>query len=139
MKKVFSITFTLLMSVALIHFSVSVHYCGGKEVASLLSLSGKTISCGMTEHAKIPVSTGTFFNSECCSDIVNFYATGTNFYPSFHSINKVYFTLSEVFTGPNSESFQNYDNLKIAYSGFRPPGSPAFNSRTLPLNCTFRI
>jgi len=34
---------------AILHLSVATHYCGGKIVASQISLSGKLASCGMED------------------------------------------------------------------------------------------
>ncbi|MFA5820079.1 MAG: hypothetical protein WC854_12480, partial [Bacteroidales bacterium] len=82
MKKGFSILLIPLILTAMLHLSVATHYCGGKEVASKLSLTGKLANCGMEGSKKeLPLS-GTNFTKHCCDDVVTFCGTDSNYTPS---------------------------------------------------------
>ena len=139
MKKVISISLSIIMTVAVIHFSVAKHYCGGKEVASILSLSGKTASCGMADPQENLPATGTYIYEDCCKNVVAFFGIGTNYFPSFYSINPVNTNLSQLFSTP--VDFSNYKFIipGILHSDNSPPGAYFSNIVDLPFICTFRI
>lgn len=83
-KKVLSISTTILILTAMLHISVATHYCGGMMASSKVSLSGKLASCGMeNKDIQVPVS-GTMISSLCCENVVRFYGVSGNYFPSFN-------------------------------------------------------
>jgi hypothetical protein len=84
MKKVTSILLVLLMMAAILHISVATHYCGGKDVASKISLTGKLANCGMEGSGNSVPPAGLNFDKHCCDDVVAFCRTDNNYQPSFN-------------------------------------------------------
>jgi len=68
MKKAFAIGFTLAVLLAGLHISVSTHFCGGEIAASLVSLSGRTASCGMEGDEESCPLPWHHITNNCCDD-----------------------------------------------------------------------
>jgi hypothetical protein len=139
MKKVISIFISLLTIVAMIHISVAMHYCEGKEVATTISLSGKLASCGMTcSEEEIPLQ-GTNFTNHCCDDIVTFCGISTNYLPTYSFIPESFQYNFQVLAIPVELSAKSETEFNSIYSNVSPPG--AFMSTNVDLSniCVFRI
>jgi hypothetical protein len=139
MKKVFFIALSLLMMVAMIHISVATHYCGGKEVASIVSLTGKIADCGMgIEDTQLPVS-GTYLGKHCCENIVLFYSIDSNYTPSFNVFSGSYQTNFQTLSIPLELSISSVTLLKALYGNVGPPGALMSSNVDLSDICVFRI
>jgi hypothetical protein len=139
MKKSVSIAMVLLILTAMLNFSVATHYCGGKVVASKVSLAGKLANCGMEgSEKKLPLS-GTNFSNYCCDDIVTSCGTGSNYTPSFSIVQDSYQYNFNIFSVPTGASVHSLTVLRSLYTSTRPPG--ALMSTNVDLNdiCVFRI
>jgi hypothetical protein len=139
-KKVFSISLSLLMMAAMFHFIVAVHYCGGKVASSTVSLSGKLATCGMAEcsEKEFPLS-GTNFTKHCCDDIVTFCGIDSNYIPSFSFVAESYQYNFQVFRIPTGSPDFSLAVVKSLYTNISP--SEALMSTSVDLSdiCTFRI
>jgi hypothetical protein len=139
MKKAFSISLSIIMVAAVLHFAVAIHYCGGKEVASTISLSGKTASCGMENHKNDLPLTGTYLYSNCCKDEVIFYGIDNNWAPSFSVTIVPNQILSQIFNIPAELSNRPNESLKLINSSVNPPGVLMSTNVDLSYICNFRI
>src|SRR5512133_1259996 len=100
MKKVISISLTLLMLVALLHFSVATHYCMGKIAASKISLSGDLATCGMENDDNMLPLKGTYFTSHCCDNVLVFCGINSTYFPSFTFVPESFNNDFQVFNVP---------------------------------------
>ena len=139
MKKIFSISLTLLMLVTILHFSVAIHYCQGKEFASKLSLTGKLASCGMEDNEKTLPLTGTHFVKHCCDNVVTYIGRDNNYFPSYTFIPESVQYSFQSFALPSGYS-SNYSACLIhSYTNESPPGTLMSNDVDLTDICVFRI
>lgn len=139
MKKFFSISLSLLMLAAMLHFTVATHYCGGKEVAMKVSLTGKLADCGMEgTEKKLPLP-GTNFTKHCCDDVVAFCGIGSNYLPSFLVIPDSYQYNFQILSIPAGYSFHSIAVLKPLYTNVSPPGAFISTNVDLSCICVFRI
>ncbi len=139
MKKVFSIFLSLIMLVAVFHFSVATHYCGGIEVASKVSLTGKLAECGMeNQKNEVPLS-GTNFNRHCCDNYINYCGIYTNYTPAFSFVPETYHNISRIFEIPLIFSVHSRVDLIPILTDTSPPWT--FGSTDVDLSgiCVLRI
>lgn len=139
MKKVISISLTFLMLIALLHFSIATHYCGGMVAASKISLSGKLATCGMEVAEKDSPKTGSHFNKHCCDNGLVFCGIISNYFPSFSSVPESYQTYLQVFSAPVDISIISSGYLKSIHTNISPPGIFISNSVDLSGICILRI
>lgn len=139
MKKLLSISLSLLMVAALLHISVAMHFCEGKEVATTISLSGKLASCGMTcSEEEFPLP-GTNFTKQCCDDIVTFCGISTNYSPSYSFIPETFQYNFQVLAIPVESSVKSQIDNNSFYSNVSPPGALMSTNVDLSNICVFRI
>jgi hypothetical protein len=139
MKKVFSISVSLLMMVALLHISVAIHYCEGKEVAKSVSLSGKLASCGMTcPGDEVPLQ-GTYFTSHCCEDLVIFCGMSSDYSPTYSFVPESYQHNFQVLAIPLKISAKSQTDQNLLYTNVSPPGALMSTAVDLSNICVFRI
>lgn len=139
MKRVFSISLSLLMLAAMLHLSVATHYCGGKEVASKVSLTGKLAGCGMEGSKKeLPLS-GTNFTKHCCDDVVTFCGIDNNYEPLFSFVPESYQCNFQVLALPIGLSVNSNPDLIPLYTNVSPPGALRSTNVDLSDICVFRI
>jgi hypothetical protein len=139
MKKVFSISLTLLMLTAILHFSVATHYCCGIEVATKVSISGKLAGCGMeAPESEIPLQC-TYFSGHCCVDTVNIYGVGSYYTPAYSCVPESYQFNFKVLALPAELSCKSQIDFNPFYTKVSPPG--AWRSTNVDLSdiCVFRI
>lgn len=127
------------MLVAVFHFSVATHYCGGIEVASKVSLTGKLADCGM-ENPKheVPLS-GTSLNKHCCDNYIHYCGIYTNYVTEFSFVPETYHNISQIFVIPLKYSFGSRLDLISLLTDTSPPWT--FRSTDVDLSgiCVFRI
>jgi hypothetical protein len=139
MKKVISISLTILMLIALLHFSVATHYCMGKIAATKISLSGELATCGMESDENIQPQTGTHFTSHCCDNVLVYCGINVNYFPSFSIVPESCNSNFQVFNIPASFKICSISTFKSINTGVRPPGISASSNVDLRAICVFRI
>ena len=139
MKKGISISLVFLMLTAMLHLTVATHFCGGKEAASTVSLSGKLATCGMECSEKELPLPGTNFTKHCCDDIVTFCGIDSNYTPSFSFVPEFYKYNFQVFSIPTVSPFYSIAVLKSLYTNVSPPEALMSTSVDLSDICIFRI
>jgi hypothetical protein len=127
------------MVAALLHISVAMHYCEGKEVATIVSLSGKLASCGMTcSEEEIPLQ-GTNFTKHCCDDIVTFCGISNIYSPTYSFIPESFQYNFQVLAIPVELSAKSETEFNPIYSNVSPPGALMSTNVDLSNICVFRI
>jgi len=139
MKKVVSISLTLLMLIALLHLSIATHYCGGLEESSKLSFSGKLASCGMEdENSNIPL-TGVNISRHCCENTLVFFGVNGNYFPYQYSTPESFQDNFQVLALADELELHSLISVKTLLSNTSPPGEYFSNKVSLTEICTFRI
>ena len=140
MKKGISISLVFLMVTAMLHLTVAIHFCGGKEAASTVSLSGKLATCGMAEcsEKELPLS-GTNLTKHCCDDVVTFCGIDGYYTPSFSFVPESYQYNFQVFSIPTGSPVYSIAVLKSLYINVSPPWTLMSTSVDLSDICIFRI
>ncbi len=139
MKKVFSISLIVLLIATMLHLSVATHYCGGIEVASKVSLTGKLAHCDMQcSEMELPLP-GTNFTKQCCYDVVTFCGIDSNYTPSFTFLPESYQGNFHVFAIPTALSVNSYISLIPSYTNVCPSGALMSTEVDLSSICVFRI
>lgn len=139
MKKGFPIFLSIFMLAAILHLSVATHYCGGKEVASVISFSGKLASCDMEcSEMHLPLI-GTNFSKHCCVDVRIFFGIDNNYTPSFSFVPESYQCNSQVFTLNHGLPVSSYTDLFSFSTNVSPPGALTSTYVDLSEICVFRI
>lgn len=139
MKKLFSISLSLLMVAAMLHISVATHYCEGKEVATKVSLYGKLASCGMTcSEDEMPLR-GTYFTNHCCEDIITYSGISSNYSPTYSFVPESYQYNFQVLAIPVELSAKAQTDQNLLYTSVSPPGVLMSTKVDLSNICVFRI
>ena len=139
MKKAVSISLTLLMLIAVLHFSIATHYCGGYVAASKISLSGKLATCGMEDGDFDMPQTGTSYHTHCCDNVLTYFGINNNYFPSFTFIPESYNNDFQVFSIPISLAINSISSFKIINTIVNPPGDSDIKSVDLSAICIYRI
>lgn len=127
------------MLIAMLHLSVAMHYCGGKEIASKVSLTGKLANCGMEASEKeLPLS-GTNFTKHCCDDGVTFCGIDSNYTPSFSVVPASYQYNFQIFGIPAGYPVYSIAVIKSLYTNVSPHGALMSTNVDLSYICVFRI
>jgi hypothetical protein len=127
------------MVAAMLHISVAMHYCGGKEVATTVSLTGKLASCDMTcSKEEIPLQ-GTNFTNHCCDDIVTFCGISTNYSPTYSFIPESFQYNFQVLAIPVELTAKSQTDQNLLYTSVSPPGALMSTNVDLSNICVFRI
>ena len=108
----------------MLHFSVARHYCGGKYIATKISLSGDLASCGMEDtEGNCPYDhTGDRIDSHCCDDDLTAYSINNNYTPAAKAaaeISTAKLTIP-VLSSVTPARFQDIQSQ--AWSDISPPG-----------------
>ncbi len=139
MKKVVSVSLTFLLLAAMLHISVATHYCGGREFATKISLSGKLASCGMESAGnEIPLA-GINFTRQCCSDEINYCRIDNNYTPSFSFIPEYFKCTLQVYSIPVELPVISAELIKPSFTNGSPPGAMMSTNVDLSDICTYRI
>jgi hypothetical protein len=139
MKKFFSISFSLLILLSGMHFTIATHYCGGKIAATKISVTGEIASCGMEVPANQCPTNGRQIGSHCCNDKISAFVVDSNYAPSFSVFKTFSLPLLQVFMLPAliQIHFQTFVNQLCTI--VRPPGDLMASDVSLPDICVFRI
>ena len=139
MKKAISISLVFLFLTAIYNLSVATHYCGGKEVAVKISLTGRLAGCGMeTSENAIPVH-GTYFSSHCCDNVVTSYVINSDYSPTYSFLPDPNQNNIQILAIPAKVSDKSKTDSYPLYSNESPPGALMSTSVDLSCICVFRI
>lgn len=141
MNKVFSLALATLISAAMLHLSVAEHYCGGKETALKVSVTGKLAECSMEYSEKeLPPLSGTYFTKHCCDDVVISCGIDNNYEPSYSFVPEFYKYNFQIFSIPSWLSHNSYyTDLIPIYTNVSPPAVLMSTKVDLSDICVFRI
>lgn len=139
MKKIISISLTLIMMATVLHFSVATHYCCGTVEATKISLSGKLATCGMEYNEKDIPQTGSHFASHCCDNAILFYGINSNYFPSFSYVSESYQHHFQVFNLPAGVTHCSSVSYRSINTSVSPPDVSVYNSVDLSDICILRI
>lgn len=138
MKKLFSISFALLILLSGMHLSFATHICGKEIAAVKWSFSGKEASCGMENNDKTCPENKTIA-SNCCHNEISNYTVDANYVPSFVHVKEVKNTLLQVFFIPASFSSTSFIAQHSVDKNVSPPGLSMASNVSLADICVFRI
>jgi hypothetical protein len=139
MKKVFSITLSVLMVVAMLHIGVAMHYCEGKQVASTVSFSGKLATCGMTTPEEEMPFAGTNLTSNCCENTLTFCGVSSYYSPTYHFVPESDHFNFQVLAIPVVIPGGSLTDTYPLYTTASPPGALMYTAVNLSHICVFRI
>ena len=127
------------MLAAILHISVAMHYCGGNEVATKVSLSGELASCDMEcSGIELPLP-GTNFKNHCCDDVLTYCGIESNYEPSSSFVPVSYQYNCQILSLPVRFSANSNSDLIPFYSNLSPPGVLLSANVELTGICVFRI
>ncbi len=137
MRSLLAIPLILMVSFTGIRIDYSAHLCGGIQVASVLSLSGKSASCGM-EDFRSEAPAEPVLKNHCCDNVGFSFALSNKYVPS-----------TPVVTDGNNISLCNgvlwlagialtSNEIPVA-TRIRPPGGYHPNSVAIKSLCILRI
>lgn len=141
MKKATSILTVILIVAAMLRFSVAHHYCGGELVASKLTLSGATASCGMESEGGNCGNDGNGdqIKSHCCDDVITSYSIDNNYPPN----SKALFGFNQLKFQTPVISVEKPEGIAFIinrlWSDISPPGKFPATAVDLPQIRVFRI
>ena len=123
----------------MLHITVAIHFCEGKEVAAAVSFSGKLASCGMTcSEQEIPLH-GTNLTSHCCDNTLTVCGININFFPTYSFVPESYQYNFQVLAIPVELSAISETDFNPLYSNVSPPGALMSTDVDLATICVFRI
>ena len=139
MKKFLSISFSLLILLSGMHFTVSTHFCGGKIAASKVSFSGELASCGMEKAVDQCLSSGSHLSTNCCHNKISAFVVDSNYAPSFSDFKAFSQSVLQVFYIPARFNIQPLLVSNLLNTNVHPPGNYLVSDVSLPDICVFRI
>lgn len=139
MKKVTSISLSILMLAAMLHLTVATHFCGGEVAGSQISLTGKLASCGMEDSKHgLPLS-GFNFTTHCCDDVVTLISIESNYTSSFFHISESFQYNFLLLAIPCEVIVISQTDRNILNTNVSPPGTLMSTNVDLSDICVFRI
>jgi hypothetical protein len=138
MKRIFTISFALLVLISGMHISLATHICGGEVAAVKWSFSEEKASCGM-ETSKNDCPEQNTIKSNCCSNHISVLAVDNNYNLSSIQLKEVTLSLLQVFYVPTSLSFHSSIASSLIVDNFIPPNIGLTSAVSLADICIFRI
>jgi hypothetical protein len=136
-KKVFSILFSLLLLISVMHIRLATHFCGGVKAATLVSFTGELATCGMESCLEHPF-TGNAITSHCCDNEVIAFKVDENYSPSYQEFKAFALTVLQIFAIPADFTSCSFSALKHINVSESPPGGFLASLISLPFICVFR-
>jgi len=127
------------MVVAMLHISIAMHYCEGKEVATVVSLSGKLASCGMLCSEDETPDPGTNFTSHCCDNTLTFCGISSNYSPTYSFVPESYQHNFQVLATTIASTLNSYTELNPLDTNISPPDELMSTNVDLSDICVYRI
>ena len=121
------------------HLSVANHICGGRHVATKISLSGERATCGMKNNVDEKAHQ-TLVKQNCCHNEIAQLTVDPNYEQSTFKTPTVkeYQLLATAPLGVTALSIVPISTIAIRANEF-PPGNELVNKVTLSTICVFRI
>ncbi len=138
MKKLLSISFSLLILLSGTNFTIATHYCGGELAAVKVSFAGELASCGM-ETDKDYLLPGIHIESDCCQNQGSVFTVDHNYSPSSTEFKAFAQTVFQVYPIPENITFHSLTSVAQLETDVSPPGALPANAVSLPKICVFRI
>jgi hypothetical protein len=138
-KKITSISLSILILAGIMHMSVDMHFCGGKKVAAKMSFTGQLANCGMENSDNPLQSSGTNISKHCCEDKLTIIGTDTNYTPTIYSGPQVYQLVFQYIAIQPDFLYHANTKLRILYANVSPPGVLSSTRVDLSDICTLRI
>jgi hypothetical protein len=138
MKKLLSISFSLLILISGMHLSISTHFCGGEIADVKLSFTREKASCGMED----PLSDNScekVITTNCCHNEDAVFAVDNNYSPSLLQINDIIKKVSQVYAIPSTLFPNTSTHLLSICTDVSPPDNKIANAVGLADICVFRI
>ena len=139
MKKIISISLTILMMAGMVHVTVASHYCEKMGTSSKISFSGQLASCGMEGVEESCPVDGVNLKGHCCDDSVSVYGIDSNFVPSFSVVKDLEHINFHVLNTFTVNLPANTEFLNSSYTNVYPPGVLMSTNVDLSNICVFRI
>jgi len=140
MKKIFSISLSILMLTAMLHISVAEHFCGGKETDVKISLTGKLATCSMEDSEKdLTLPSGVVITKHCCDDVITFCVIDSNYAPSFSYVPDSFQFDFQYLAIPIELSAKSQTAINSLFANVTPPGVLMSTNVDLTDICVFRI
>lgn len=139
MKKVFSISFSVLLLLAGLHMTIATHYCKGSVAGTKISLNGEVAGCGMESDDSKIINPNGQIESACCRDEIYLYSVDNTYSPSFTesfeiSVKNIPLSLFTYIIPIYADTERN-----ALISSFIPPGKLPDSSVKRTEICVFRI
>lgn len=138
MKKVLSILFALLILFSGMHFSIATHICRGEIAAVKLSFAAEKANCGM-EQTENNCLLHEVIKSNCCHNLISFFAVDNNYHPSSFNIDNQNHNLLQKLFIPITLFVVSYTSIIINCTNVLPPGNMLASNVRLTNICIFRI
>lgn len=139
MKKLFSISFTLLILLSGMHFSIATHYCGDEIAATKASFTGELATCGMEGPSDQHSTPGNQIENHCCDNSISVFAVDQNYAPSFTEFTSFAQTLLQVFIVPVNPEIHSLTAINLNSTDSSPPENILVHAVSLPKICVFLI
>lgn len=137
LKRGFAILISLVVLISGMHLTFAVHFCGGKAVASKISLTGSTATCGMAQDQESnPVDLS--FKSGCCQNHVN-YLKVDNYEDAPFQLATVHVPDVQIMVTDFVPAPEHPLKQMTIHDRGSPPGSYLVSSVNLSSICVFRI
>jgi hypothetical protein len=128
-----------LVLTAMLHLTISTHYCGGHVAASKISVSGKVASCGMEcSDIELPLY-GTYFSKHCCEDVVTTFVLDNNYTTTFSFVTEVFQNSFHVISSQEAVSVNFNIEKNPLFTDVSPPWALMSTDVDLSGICVFRI
>ncbi len=138
MKKLFSISFALLILLSGMNLTIATHFCGMQVEAVKWSFTGQKATCGM-EKSKETCPANKGLSENCCQDRIIVYAIDNSYKPSAFQTkelpkNRLHSFPAALISLSNSHNFYVSGNYIVI-----PPDINLSSVVYLPEICVFRI
>ena len=138
MKKLFAISFALLILLSGMHISIAVHFCGERISATKLSVSGELATCGMEGSRHECSRTVKLTCTHCCKDKLAAFVVERNYTQSFSEFKAISQNLLQVFILPSFLTNHSQTPINLFCANVSPPGHLLVSDVSLPDICVFR-
>ncbi len=138
MKKLFSITFALLILLSGMNLTITTHICGRQVEAVKWSFTGKKANCGMKmDKETCPAKKG--ISANCCQDRMTVYKVDNNYKPSTYQSKEVTKKYLHTFATDLITLFNSHNSYVSNNGNVIPPDIALTSAVYLPEICVFRI
>lgn len=140
MKKIFSILFTFLILLSVMHITIATHHCGSADKTfEKVSVTGELASCGMEGPNDKCSAPGNHFEDHCCDNSLSILAVNHDYAPSFTNFTAFSQHVLQVYIVPVSIEVHSLTTLNLISTSVSPPDNFRVHAVSLPKICFFLI